>query len=375
MDRKKIKCILTGFILVTAAGALLRHPDPVAAATENDLRYVTGVGRLSEKAIQKKIDKFSDRLALDNTYNEMVAYVKANGLSTNITEKRVENEKKAYESLMSDFDSGKSASAVKEALSKYNSYAQPDYESVGTDTAMDYTDTTKVKAKIASLKELSVIAKDRTDIGGVSNKAPRVAGKVLRIYSLGRGKTGFFTDKKEKIYCVFSGLIIKMTDKSVTVRSGKTIEITYSGIRPAEGLKTGQKVMQKTLIGRSRGTHITVLSKMGGKDFDFVTALGQKGKTAYNEYIAENPWSEYAVDINKMICTNSYGSGIKKKKKEKKNVIGYYYENGKKKSLAMQESTSSGDKNTKKTGGSNLFHGDPFDEDSGSDVSAERSSN
>lgn len=364
MQGKNILFASGTFILVMLVSVVLpMHPVSAWAATENDLRYVTGVGRLDEKTIQKKTNRFSDRLALDNTYNEMVKVLKDSGLNTDVTEKKVESEKKAYNSLMDAFISGESASDVKEKLSGYDKYAVYDDSYTESGETFDYTDTTKVRGKIAALKQLKDIAKDKTDIGGISNKLPSLTRKPYHISDIGEGYAVFDVNKGQKIYCVLSGIIIKKTDKSVTVKSGKTIYVTYKGIKPYKG--PGTRISQKSLLGTAKGRHVRVDMTMNGEPVNILTAAGNKGVTAYKSYMSENPWTEYAIDTSVIKCTSAYKAGVGKKKKIRSNVIGYYYDNGKKKKLT----TNTGKKGS---GSGNLFNGDPFDEDE--DVSAETGS-
>lgn len=366
MDKNLIKCASGIFILslLVLAGTACR-PVSAQAATENDLRYVTGIGRLDEKKVQKKIDRFSERLALDNTYNEMVSYIKANGLDTDVTEKRLEAEEKAYDSLMDSFSSGESATDVKERLSAYDKYAADDDSYVDSGESFDYTDTAKVKAKLKSLKALAGIAADDTDIGGISNRLPSVTGKPLHINKMGEGSTVFDTKKKQKIYCIFSGIIVNMTGRSISVKSGKTITVTYDGIIPVEGMKPGKKVSQKDLLGKTIKKYVRIDMDMNGKDVNVLSAAGTSGVNAYEAYMSENPWEDEIIDISEIKCTNAYKTGVKKKKKKNDgSVIGYYYDdNGDKKKMSIDTGGSSGS--------GNLFYGDPFKDD---DVYAEAGS-
>lgn len=359
-NKYRIKALI--LLLSLGIGAASVCPINAHAATENDLRYVMGIGRLDAKSIKTRINRFSERLALDNSYNEMVSYVKENGLETDVTEDHIKKETSSYKDLIRSVQSGRPVSDIKKALSRYDDYAIAGEDTFDTGTTFDYTDTTRLKQKLKELKALKAIEKNRTNIGGVSNRLPTITKKPMHIASMGNNAVRFDTGRKQKIYCLFSGRIINITKHDITIASGETIQVTYKGLKPC--VRSGSKIKQGSLIGRAAGTSIKIDMVMNGKSANIVTAFGKEGKRIYEDYMSENPWSDIRLNVNRMKCTDRYEANIRKKKKKNENVTGYYYDNGEKR-YTTADIPKTSDNN-------NLFSGDPFDDDNTDNVTAEK---
>lgn len=328
------------------------NPEAAWAYSENDLRDATGSGRLTVSEIQKETDAQVARLARDNAYNSIVGLINKEGIKTEVSNKTAGKAEKAYRKLISDFDSGKTASDVITDFSDYNRYSYIEDDSYGiTDNEKpDYTDTSAVEKKIQKLKVLKQIAGYKGDIGKIADDFPGLTKKALHVKSIGKGTVRFDIVKGVKIYSAFNGVILKTDKNSVTASAGKTIRITYEGITP--DVKTGQKIKQKDVIGRSSGRTLRVSATMNGRPLNILTAWGSSGIRMYEEYISENPWKDDILDTDR-IKTSVKNTSAKKKKKQR--ADGYYYDNGQKKEIHVQ--TPEKTKNN-----TYIYSGDPFED-------------
>lgn len=292
---KKVGKYVAGIVL---AATFISIPFTSYAATENDLRDVMGIGKLNKKAISEKTDELVDRISRDETYNELVKILKNNDISSNITEKEITEEREAYEKLIKGFNNCESASKVLEDFSSYDSYTYyASQTSYGTLDA-DYADTTGSEKKLEKLKYLKKIMNNKKNIGKIGSQCQPVTRNGIRVEEINENEVKIYTSKKEKIYAVFSGFILKTNKNSITVQSGESIEITYSGIRSKK--KSGEKVKQGDIIGKAKGLSITVSMKMAKKEQNVLFAYGPKGSEWYQDYVSENPWDDSCLDFSKV---------------------------------------------------------------------------
>lgn len=343
---KKNKLIFHGFIIIMTAGMItICHPEPVRAATEADLHYVMGFGKLEKQDLKKKINDTTFRLALENSYNETVRLAKENGIDITFDETAVKKGRNAYSRTLDLFRQAKDADEVAEAFNDYNYMVGDVNEAYDVDDDFSEVDTSDIRNTLIRLKDLKKIAEDKTNIGGLSNNLPKpVKGDfILKGYS--KDTAAFATKKNEKIYCVFNGLIIKSTDDSVTLSAGKTIRVTYKGIKP---LYSKGRISQKDVIGTAKGKTVKITMQEAGRKRNILLAGGKAGYEAYNGYLSENPWEADILDFSSARITYLYKNKTGNKKKTRSSVM----TNGKKKTLKVET--------PKKSTSDNLFTNDPF---------------
>lgn len=343
------------FIIISAALPVVVSAGMVTAraATENDLRYCMGMERLSAKNIQERIDAETYRLSMEKGYNRIIAFIKEAGLETDVTSDDVKKSRKAYDRTLELFSTGKNAGEVIKAFNTYNDYVseaggQISYDD--DDEDLKEADTESIKRRISEFKDLKAIASDKKDIGAVSNLLPFVTEKGIEAKHISRDSTTFRSVKGEKIYCAFNGIILETENDSVTVSSGRTIKVTYKGLRPDRSLSSGDKVTQGSVLGRAKGKRLRVTMQLTGEHKNILYAYGKSGHTAYDNYMSENPWDKPVLDFTGVQETEKYTAGKKKKKKEGATVT----ENGEKKEVEIETPEKYRNRDPK------LFEGDPF---------------
>lgn len=305
MKNKKIIRLIQGILLLTAVTAT--YPNSIHAATENDLREVMGIGRIDKSALQEKTDALTDRLVREENYNELASILKEKGMTLRLTEKEADEEKNAYKDMMKSFDSCDSASSVIDKFSEYDSYTYySDQTSIGSLDA-EYINTSGTKKKLAKLDTLRKIMKNKEDIGKVGSSMTGITNDISQIQKVDEGALSISTEKKDKVRSTFSGKVTERKKNSVTIASGQTISVTYSGVKSS--LEPGASVKQGDVIGKSSGSRIRISMTMNGAKENILLAYGADGNEFYSSYLSENPWADNILDFS-----NVKDSSSKKKK-------------------------------------------------------------
>lgn len=294
MKNRKFVKLIQGILLL--AVVTTASPYPAHAATENDLREVMGIGRINKTTLQRKTDFLTDRLTREENYNELAALLKEKGMTLKLTEKEVNKEKRAYEDMMKSFDSCDSASSVIGKFSEYDSYTYySDQTSFGSLDA-EYINTSDTKRKLAKLDTLRKIMRNKEDIGKVGVSMAGITDDMFQIQNAEEGSISISTEKKDKIYAAFSGKITDRKKDSITVGSGQTIFVTYSGIKSS--LRTGDSVKQGRSIGAATGSMVHVSMIMNGTERNILLAYGSDGSEIYSSYLSANPWADDILDFS-----------------------------------------------------------------------------
>lgn len=293
MKNKKIIRFIQGILLLTAVTTI--SPVSIHAATENDLREVMGIGRIDKAALQDKTDALTDRLTREENYNELAAMLKEKGMTLKLSEKEVDEEKDAYKDMMKSFDSCDSASSVIDKFSEYDSYTYySDQTSIGS-LDVEYINTSSTKEKLVKLDTLRKIMKNKEDIGKVGSSMAEITSDMSNIQKADEESLSISTERKDKVRSAFSGKITERKKKSVTVDSGQTISVTYTGVK--SHLHAGDSVKQGELIGISTGSRIRISMTMNGAKRNILLAYGLNGSEIYASYLSENPWVDDILDF------------------------------------------------------------------------------
>ena len=297
---RKLKRILF-FILVFI---LLIPVNSYASAsyTTDDLRVLMGMHRLSEDGSMLEIKRLLSTCYKEKEWNELVSHLGEVG-----DEKIKEFKEKedawynAKDILESNFVSNK---PIKTILNNYVEY-QTAASLRGVESNESYSDLSliddeNIEAKIAYANSLLEAADDSTDIGiiGYKMKPFTKAGLLISIpfgssYSIDSGKQQYnkgltiAIKQKNKIYSQFNGIVTAVTDNSVTVRSGKSIEIEYLGIRPSVVKK--QIVKQYNTIGKTKTKSITIKFKLNTVYADPLLLYGSRSGKWYEQWENSNP--------------------------------------------------------------------------------------
>lgn len=325
----------TNRLLLFFLSFVICFPSVTYAATENDLREITGIGRLDDKELQKKINFVKDKLSREEDYNDLVTILKENKINVDIKEDELIAEKNAYESMIDNFTNGVCASKVIDSFSEYDSYTYYASQTSYGEMDADYIDTKNSKERLNKLKKLEKIMKSKKDIGSIGEEGIPPTKNGIRVQATSKKLTEIYTSKKEKIYSIFSGSILNKDKNSVTIHSGETINITYSNI--STKLKIGEKVKQGDVIGKAKNTCVSISMEISGSKQNILLAYGTNGQRWYKYYLSENPWEDDAIDFTEV------KDKVKSSKKKEEKSSTYILDGGEKKELNVEQPSKNGE--------------------------------
>lgn len=306
--KKRIICLI---LLGTIVFSLIASTATAFAATENDLRDVMGIGRISKEKIKKQTNILVERLAREEEYNDLVKFLRANQFNASIQKSEIANAKASYNKMIDVFQTNPNTSDVINALVTYNSHLlTEDDEYDAGDKDYPLKSTKVLKEKITALRTLQSIEQSNIDVGMVGKDVPNITQKDMKVTNINSQYTSFRTKPKKRIYNLLTGSILKKTRNSVTVQAGRTIYITYKGVSCYKPI--GTKVKQGTALGKATGANIKVALEENTKDYDILLIYGKRGKSYFDDYASENPWQEYFIDFS-----NTKEHPTKQKVKEK----------------------------------------------------------
>ncbi len=273
-----------------------------ATYTTDDLRELMGMHRLSEDGSMTEIKSLLSICYKQEEWNELVSALG----DIEDTELKDFKEKEdawyqAKDKLEKDFTGNETLELVLEDYVDYQTAAS--LRSKYTDTnsyELSLIEADDISAKIAYANSLLNAVNDETNIGVIGNNMETFTQAKLLIaipfgstYSIESGKKQtnkgltVLIQQGHKVYSQFNGLVTAVTANSVTVRTGSSIEMEYTGIKPL--VKTKQKIKQYTAIGKTETKTMTVKFKLNTVYFDPLLLYGSRSNDWYGQWQNANP--------------------------------------------------------------------------------------
>ena len=137
---------------------------------------------------------------------------------------------------------------------------------------------------------------NKKNIGKIGLSMQKITNSMSSIKSADEKSLSLITEKKESIYSGFSGKVTAKTKRSVTIKSGQTLYVTYQNVKSK--LKIGDPINQGDVIGTATKDFITVTMTMNGTARNILLAYGTDGADMYSVYLSENPWEEAVLDFS-----------------------------------------------------------------------------
>jgi preprotein translocase subunit YajC len=269
--------------------------------TTDDLRVLMGMNRLSEDSSMNEIKGILSSCYKQKQWNELVSALGKVG-DTQLKEFK-EKEDAWYSSkdiLESNFISNKPIKTILSDYVNYQTAASLRAEYTKDSFALSLIDNDDIEAKITYANSLMEAVNDNTNVGVIGNDMDSFTKDKLMItvpfgssYSINSGKRQtnkvitLSIQKGRKIYSQFNGIVTAVTDNSVTIKTGKSIEMEYSGIKPCVEKK--QKIKQYVVIGKTKTKNITVKLKLNTLYFDPLLLYGSRSSQWYEQWGNANP--------------------------------------------------------------------------------------
>lgn len=280
-----------------------------ASCTTDDLRVLMGMHRLSEDGSMNEIKRLLSSSYKQQEWNELVMAL------GDIDDTELKNFKEkedawyqAKDMLESNFSDNKPIETI---LNDYVNYQTAAAQRVGyskTDSSgLSLIDTGDIKAKIAYANSILNAADDKTNLGVIGYKM-KTFTKANLLITVPFGQSRSIDSGKEhtnngitiaiqqdaRVYSQFNGIVTAVTDNSVTIGTGKSIEIEYIGIKPSVGKK--QKVKQYAVIGKTKTKTMAIRFKLNTVYEDPLLLYGSLSTVWYEQWKGSNPGC--AIDIN-----------------------------------------------------------------------------
>ncbi|WFR59057.1 hypothetical protein QA584_08225 [Anaerocolumna sp. AGMB13025] len=297
------------FVILLSILLLPTHSYALAGYTTDDLRVLMGRERLSEEGTILEIKALLSTCYKQQEWNELVQGLK------DVDDKELKDFKEkedawyqAKDKLEANFTGNK---PIKTILSDYVNYQTAASHraaySKSDASGLSFIDAGDIKAKIDYANSILEGADDKTKIGVIGYKMKTFTKANLlitvpfgRSYSIDSGKEQdsngltIAVPQDIKVYSQFNGTVAGVTDNTVTIRTGKSIEIEYLGIKPAVG--KNQKVKQYGLIGTTKSKTMTIKFKLNTVYEDPLLLYGSMSTVWYELWKSSNPGC--AIDIN-----------------------------------------------------------------------------
>lgn len=268
----------------------------------DDLRVLMGMYRLSEDESMKEIKNLLSICYRQNTWNELVTSLEdIEDIELKDFQMKEEAWYNAKENLEENFTQNKPIDMV------LNNYI--DYQTA-TSLRVDYTkttsyelsliDTSNIEEMIAYANSLLDATNDNTTIGEIGNEMKTFTMDKLLIavpfgnsYSIDSGKKSLNEGIKihirqdNHIYSQFNGIVSEVTDNSVVIKTGKSIEIEYLNIIPSVEKK--QKIKQYAVIGKTKTKTMVMKFKLNTVYADPLLLYGSRSIDWYRLWENANP--------------------------------------------------------------------------------------
>lgn len=270
--------------------------------TTDDLRELMGMHRLSEDGSMTEIKQLLSTCYKQKEWNELVSHLEKIG-DENLKDFKVKEDAwyNAKDTLESNFASNQPVKTILDNYVDYQTAASlRGVENKEAYFKLSFIDDEGIEAKIAYANSILDAANDNTDIGIIGDNMKTFTKTNLLIsvpfgssYSIDSGKKQMNNGltialkQKSKIYSQFNGTVTAVTGNSVTVRTGKSIEIEYIGIKPSVEKK--QKVKQYNILGKTKTKNITIKFKLNTVKADPLLLYGSRSVIWNEQWENANP--------------------------------------------------------------------------------------
>lgn len=296
---KKIRISLIMLLLAVLIPIKVYAAD---AYTTDDLRELMGMNRLTDDDSMAEIKGILSTCYKQKEWNELVL---ALGDIDEVQLKEFKETEDAWyqakEILEEDFSSNKPIEIILDDYVEYETAASLRTEYTEKNSSeLSLIDDTDIEAKIAYANSLLSAVNDYTNIGVIGNNMKSFTKDKLMVlipfgksFSIESGKKQtndgltVSIQQEHKIYSQFNGRVTAVTSDSVTVRTGNSIEIEYTGIQPM--VETKQKVKQYNTLGKTKSKTMTVRFKLNTVYFDPLLLYGTRSAAWYEQWQNANP--------------------------------------------------------------------------------------
>lgn len=296
---KKSKRIF--LIMLVAVLAIPSNSLASESYTTDDLRVLMGMNRLSEDSSMSEIKGILSSCYKQKEWNELVA---ALGNVKDVQLKEFKEKEDAWysakDALESNFTSNKPVKTILSDYVNYKTAASLRAEYTKNSFTLSLIDNDNIENKIAYANSLIEAVNDNTNIGVIGNNMETFTKDKLMVtvpfgssYSINSGKKQtskgltLSIQKGRKIYSQFNGIVTAVTDNSVTIKTGRSIEIEYSGVQPRVEKK--QKIKQYVVIGKTKTKSMTMKLKLNTLYFDPLLLYGSRSSEWYEQWKNANP--------------------------------------------------------------------------------------
>ena len=301
------------------------HATAATKYTTDDLRVLMGMDRLSDDSSMTEIRQLLSKCYQQKEYNELVNALE--GIDNAQIKEFQEKEDAWYsakEVLEANFINNK---PIKTILDDYAVYKTAELQRVPYTEAktvdLDLIDASDIEAKIKYAQSTLDAANDNTNIGVIGYDMETFTKADLSVItpfgnsiSIDTGKSQvndgltIAIQKNHKIYSQFKGKVTKVTNNSVSIKTGKSIVIEYIGIAPS--VRKNEKVKQYSIIGNAKSNKVLFKFKLNTVYVDPLLLYGSRSNVWYDSWANFNPGC--------MITKNDY-SNLKDRLEKATNVI------------------------------------------------------
>lgn len=275
------------------------------AATIEDIREISGIGRLSELYTKREKEEIKRQYRLIQTYNmyvDMFELMNSIDLNTESRRERLalrEEEQQKEQEFRRSFQEG---GEVGEVLREYAELEGVRYEITrvreergdivldrrGEDIVEKYRQVMSVEKQIEQDKEIGVIGKRM--------QPPLHSGFLLgKPYREGEGVV-FKGLEGDKAKALWGGEVKQVSGGIVRIKHGEGLESLYRGIERVS-VRQGQDIEQYDVLGLL-DNDLTLQVWVDGKEVNPLYIFGREGLRAYQQYVSYNPfWNR---DMQKM---------------------------------------------------------------------------
>jgi hypothetical protein len=296
---KKIRLLLLMLLMIVFIPIKVYAAD---AYTTDDLREMMGMHRLTEDDSMAEIKGILSTCYKQKEWNELVL---ALGDIEEVQLKEFkETEDTWYQAkdiLEEDFSSNKSIEIILNDYVEYETAASLRTEYTETNSfELSLINNADIDAKIAYANSLLSAVNDYTNIGEIGSNMKSFTKDKLMVYIPFGDSFSIESGKKQnndgltvsiqqdhKIYSQFNGKVTAVTADSVTVRTGSSLEIEYTGIKPL--VETKQKIKQYNTLGKTKTKTMTIRFKLNTVYFDPLLLYGTRSTAWYEQWQNANP--------------------------------------------------------------------------------------
>lgn len=273
-----------------------------ASYSTDDLRVLMGMYRLSEDNSMKEIKNLLSTCYRQKEWNELVSsLVEVDNSQLNDFKEKEEAWYQAKDILEENFTNNKSVDIVLDDYINYQTASSVRVEYKTTNSyELSLIDTSDIEKTISYAKSLLAAVDDKTNIGDIG-KDMQTFTKDNLLISVPFGNS-FDINSGEKrlsngieisiqdgneIFAQLNGIVTDVTVNSVTVKTGKSIEIEYIGIKPSVEKK--QKIKQYNMIGKTKTKSMIIKFKLNTVYADPLLLYGSRSIKWYSSWEDANP--------------------------------------------------------------------------------------